>query len=91
VKSGQLKFDSYSPFPNFKEVNEISPKIYGKEEKREKKVPITPRKRKSQRFLRNIDKFMDTPHFHTNINILKFRNKKKDDMTIEDQILNLNL
>ena len=72
-------------------MNNIShKKEYRKEAKRVEKVQVTPRKRKSQRTLRNVNQFLDhldTPQFSKKKNILKLRNEKEEE-NMKGQILN---
>jgi hypothetical protein len=70
-----LIYDLDRPFSNYIKTNDsVSQK---KVNKSTEKLPGTPRKRKLQRSLKNIDKILDNVPLSNDKNLLKFRNEKK--------------
>ena len=75
VKSGKLIYDLDRPFSNYIKTNDSVSQ--NKVNKSTEKLQGTPRKRKHQRTLKNIDKILDNVQISNDKNLLKFRNEKK--------------
>ena len=79
VKSGTLELDTDQGVTNFEELDDISHnKEYGKEGKNGEKLQITPRQRKPQRTLENIDQILK------NVNTFQYSNEKKNTLKLRN-------